>query len=630
MIYRSGKALRTPSLVIAGIFCLCISIRAQDQQSWIVSYKMGESPQVQQLKSQHNLIHARCIFKSLNLWQLEVSESNDLDITKSFAKNSQIRYFHKDLQSHSRYAPNDPDFPAQWNMTQIGMDRVWDITTGGTAPNGDDIVVAIFDDGFQLDHPEYAANVWHNVGELPDNGIDDDNNGYIDDVNGWNSTTENDEHSLERHGTSVAGLIGAQGDNQSQIAGANWNVKLMLTSGGRQSGVNIGDVVAAYDYIYTQRKIYNETNGAKGAYIVVSNYSGGASNKFPADFPSWCEVFESLGSVGVLNVGAAPNAATDIDTEGDLPGTCPSDFLIVVTNTDRIDEKVGPAGFGSIGVDIGAPGDDVITTDLGSSLDEAFFGTSAAAPQVAGTISLMYSLICPESFQRSLTNPSELALQMKGALMSSVTPASNLQGITVSGGRLNAFAAVTFIEESVIGNCCEIKLTDVIIQDESCLNSEDGQLILTAEGKDLTGTIQYFIESDVYDEINRLGSFTRIPGSAYNVVIEDDMESTCFLDTILTVQPGLEECPFSEFAIDHLRDDGNHTITVAYTLDEQKDVQVQVHNNMGQLLYSQLVTPDLSGIRTHEINTRSWASGVYHASILATGFRDVESFYVIH
>ncbi|MFT6807902.1 MAG: hypothetical protein ACJA01_001124 [Saprospiraceae bacterium] len=629
MNYLRGKTLYKASILTI-LLSLSLALDAQDGQSWIVSYKMGTTPKLQQLKAQDQYINARCIFKSLNLWQITTPESKSVDWIKYFDRDSNIRYFHKDIIAQSRYAPNDPDFPAQWNMNQIGMDRVWDITTGGTLPNGDDIVVAIFDDGFQLDHPEYATNIWHNRNEISDNGIDDDNNGYIDDVDGWNSTNDNDAHSLERHGTSVAGLIGAKGDNQNQIAGPNWNVKMMLTSGGRRSGVNLGDIVAAYDYIYTQRKIYNETGGAQGAYVVVSNYSGGASNKFPTDFPSWCEVFESLGSVGVLNVGAAPNADTDIDIEGDLPGTCPSDFLIVVTNTDRLDRKVGPAGYGSIGVDIGAPGDDVITTDIGSSVDEAFFGTSAAAPQVAGTISLMYSLICPESFERSLTNPSELALQMKGALMSSVFPSPDLQGRTVSGGRLNAFAAVTFIEESAIGNCCEIKITDLMIKDESCIASEDGQIILTAEGKDLTGTLLYSIESSAYQESNRLGSFTRIPGSEYMVHVEDDMASTCFQDSFITVIPGIDECPFSEFAIEHLRDDGNNTITVAYTLDEQKDVQIQVHNSLGQLLYNQLVTPDLSGIRTHEINTGNWASGVYHASILATGFRDVESFYVIH
>jgi len=607
-----------------------MSSEAQDEVSWIVSYQDGMSPETEQLKSKYKLSKTRCIFKSLNLWQITIPASHAEATSKYLAKNKNVRYYHEDIISKPRYEPNDPDFPAQWNMTQIGMDRAWDISTGGALPNGKDIVVAIFDDGFQLDHPEYVSNVWHNINEIPDNGIDDDGNGYIDDYDGWNSTNDNDDHSLERHGTAVAGLIGAQGDNQNQVAGANWDVKLMFTSGGRQSGVNISDIVAAYDYIYTQRRIYNETNGAKGAYVVVSNYSGGASNLFPSDFPSWCEVFELLGSVGVLNVGSAPNANTDIDIDGDLPGTCPSDFLIVVTNTDRLDQKVGPAGFGSIGVDIGAPGDDVYTTDIGSSVDEAFFGTSAAAPQVAGTISLMYSLICPESYERSLTHPSELALQMKGAIMSSATPSPGLQDITVSGGRLNAFGAVTFIDESIIGNCCEIKITDLVIQDESCIASEDGQIIVTADGKDLTGTLLYSIESDDYEEMNRLGSFTRIPGSEYLVHIEDDMASTCFKDSTITVVAGVDECPFSEFAIDHLRDDGNHTITVAYTLDEQKDVQIQVHNSLGQLLYNQLVTPDLSGIRTHDINTRSWASGVYHASILATGFRDVKSFYVIH
>lgn len=626
MVYLLGKYIRCYLFLFLALSCY--TSYSQNSQSWIVSYHKDHQPSIQQQKNQEGVSEARCIFKDLNIWELTTTEPSIF--LKNIQANSHVRYYHSNIKASSRFTPNDPEYVGQWNMTQVGMDRAWDITTGGKLPNGDDIVVAIFDEGYQMDHPELVDNIWHNPHEIPDNGLDDDGNGYIDDYDGWNSTELNDDHRINRHGTAVAGLVGAKGNNQSQIAGANWDVKLMLTSGGRQAGVNLADIVAAYDYIYTQRKLYNETNGALGAYVVVSNYSGGAANRFPSDFPAWCEVFDALGSVGVLNIGAAPNSDTNIDTEGDLPGTCPSDFLIVVTNTDRLDRKVTSAGYGAIGVDIGAPGDNIITTDVGSTTRDDFFGSSGAAPQVAGTISLMYSLICPESFAQSLSDPPSIALLMRSALLNSATIQPSLEDITVTGGRLNALAAVTLINESTVGNCCEITINNLELMQESCIGSQDAQILITASGKDLVGTLRYAIQSSDYADINRLGSFARIPGGLYQLLIEDDQQSDCFTDTLITVASGVAECPFSEFAITQLRDNGNHTITVAYTIDQQKEVQIQVHNNAGQLLYNALVTPELSGVRLHDINTNYWPSGVYHASILATGYRDVSSFYVIN
>ena len=596
--------------------------------SWLVSYKMGTSPSPQQMKTSKEKIEMECIFPAINLWAIrtkkEYKKSGIVNFLEADRKN--IRFVHADIKAEWRRIPNDPDYALQWGMKKIGMEQVWDVTTGGQAPNGDDIVIAIFDDGFQVDHRDYAENVWINELEIPDNGLDDDANGYVDDYIGWNVTADNDDHNVLNHGTSVAGIIGAKGENSSLIAGMNWTGKMMLTSGGTQAGVDLRDIVSAYNYVFGQRQLYNLTNGQRGALVVALSYSGGASGLFPDDFPAWCEVIDALGSVGVLTVGSAPNENVDIDVTGDLPGTCPSSFLITVTNTDRFDKKASPAGFGRISVDLGAPGDGIFTTAIGDDIDPDFFGTSAATPFVAGIIPLMYSIVCEEEFQEAFTDPSAMALRMKSAIINNVESSVDLEGITTTGGRLNAFAAINEIDQS-IGNCCEVTIDSVMIVDETCIGAEDGQLIVSASGFDLNGPLQYSLLA-VETNTNELGIFNRLEALSYNLSVVDPVDGFCKKDTILEIQEGTMDCPFDEFVITDVIRRGN-ILEIAYSIDEQKNVQIQIHDSVGRLMYDSIVVPELAGVRTHQVETSTFPDGVYHASILATGFRDVASFIIV-
>jgi len=600
---------------------------AQSTTDWIISFKSAHNPDIQSLKNSGSVKNLRPIFRDLNLWSFSTDIQSETELRKHFIGNPNVRYLHKDFITEPRYIPNDPDFIGQWNLNQIGMDRVWDLTKGELAPNGDKIVVGIFDDGFQVDHADFVSNVWVNKNEIPNNDIDDDENGFADDYYGWNSTSQDDIHEVRNHGTAVAGIIGAVGDNNRQIAGINWNVDLLLTSGGRQGRVTISDIVQGYEYMYEQRKTYNETKGQKGAYVVVSNYSGGAKNLFPIDAPAWCEVFDKLGSVGILNIGSTDNSDINVEEVGDLPSTCTSDYLIVVTNTDRVDAKVASAAYGVNSVDIGAPGDDVYASAIGSSIDEAFFGTSAAAPHVAGVISILYGLICEEAFFFSLENPANTALQMKSAIMNSVSSSLSLEEITVSGGRLNAFGAMEIIEES-IGNCCEVFIDDISIQNESCDGAVDGQINIEASGNDLQGSLLFDLTSSSVELSNRLGNFSRLAAGNYNLKIKDDEQTTCVIDSMIFIESILDICPYGDFQIETIRQTET-SIILEYSIDEQKDVQIQVYNNLGQLMYNRLVTPTLTSVRNQEVTVSNWPSGVYHASILANGIRDVESFYVL-
>lgn len=372
--------------------------------------------------------------------------------------------------------PNDPLFNLQWQYINTGQDggvagadfdteKAWDITTGGLTATGDTIVVCIVDSGVDAQHQDLRGNLWVNRAEIPNNSIDDDNNGYIDDYKGLNTTgtVPNDNITGDpRHGTSVAGIVGASGNNALGISGINWNIKLMVVTNGLNT--TEAKVLEAYAYPLSFRKRYNETNGAEGAFVVATNSSWGLNFGQAEDAPLWCAFYDSLGVYGILNAGATANKIVDVDVEGDLPTACPSDYLIAVTNVDRRGQKVQAAGWGLKNIDFGAYGEDVYT--LNSSNDYGpFRGTSAATPQVAGAIGLMYAAPCPAFMDIVKNAPNVAALLVKQYLMEGVIPNETLAGISVSGGVLNINNSLVALMEGC-GSCPPstnpelIKLTD--------------------------------------------------------------------------------------------------------------------------------------------------------------------------
>lgn len=334
--------------------------------------------------------------------------------------------------------PNDPSYINQADMELIGMPKAWDIATGGVTARGDTIVIAVIDFGFQPDHVDLAGNIWINRQEIPDDNIDNDGNGYTDDVVGVNLETGNDEHLPGiHHGTAVAGIIGAKGNNSIGIAGINWDAKLMLISGYEFES----ELIEAYEYVYQMRRKYRLSAGTEGAFVVATNLSGGIDTAFAEDHPAWCNMYDKLGQEGILNVAAGPNHSYSVDIEGDMPTTCTSDYLIAVTNVDLTDELVGNAGYGAISIDMGAPGHGTITT-TGNNLYKEFPGTSSAAPHVTGTIALMYDAACDTFLHILETDPATLARTIKDIILTTGKNNNSLQGLTVTGKRLQTDAAV--------------------------------------------------------------------------------------------------------------------------------------------------------------------------------------------
>ncbi len=343
-----------------------------------------------------------------------------------------VRAVMQDEPLEFRAIPNDPGYSRQWGLQTMGLPAVWDKGVGGTTALGDTIVLAMVDSGFDTDHEDMAGQVWINRAEIPGNGKDDDNNGYVDDYQGWNFDADSPVHLPDNHGQSVAGIAGARGDNGIGVCGVNWNVRLMLLS-----VATIADVISAYDYIATQRDLYNRSGGSEGAFVVATNASFGVNrNAFCSEFPVWDEMIAAMGAVGVLTAAGTSNRNADIDVVGDTPSGCPSEYVISTLNINASGQKGATSSFGKTGVDLGSPGDGSYTT---KPFDQygTFGQNSAAAPHLTGAIGLLYALPCAGWSARALSDPGETALQVKAWILKGVKANPNLENITVTGGVLD-------------------------------------------------------------------------------------------------------------------------------------------------------------------------------------------------
>ena len=439
-------------LTVLLIFMIGMTSFAQNTEEWIVRFASESNIndfEKDFKKSVPSFKFLKTVSANSNMYLYECSKDEN---AKSYLlRSDQVLNFQLNKKISLRNTPNDPSFNEQWQFINGGSSgwidadidalEAWNITTGGTTYNNDTIVVAVIDGGINLDHEDLKNNLWRNKEEIPNNNFDDDLNGYIDDVYGWNFKSESndvgngvDDNGVSIgnwHGTPVAGIIGADGNNGIGVTGVNWNVKIMnLVHGGTEAGV-----IAAYEYVLEMRKLYNKSNGERGAFVVVTNASLGIDYGDPADSPLWCGIYDTLGKHGVLNIGATSNSNINVDQEGDLPTTCNSDYLITVTNSNSYD-RFAYAGYGREHIDLSAPGSGAYTiTNRGGY--GGFGGTSAAAPHVAGAVALLYSVPSRLFSDRIQTRPMQTALEVKKCLLESVDPVDELQDITLSGGRLN-------------------------------------------------------------------------------------------------------------------------------------------------------------------------------------------------
>lgn len=344
--------------------------------------------------------------------------------------------------------PTDPYWEEQWNLRRINVPAVWEQTTPPTPSNNarkGQIIVGILEkNGFDLSHPDLQDQTWYNRFETPDDNVDNDQNGYVDDQQGWNFHTHSSHHPSDHHGTKVAGLIGARKNNNLGISGISSDMAFIPLSGLHYEH----QIVRAYLYLRDLRRQYNETNGQQGAYVVATNASFGVNYGFPQDYPIWCEIFDKLGETGILSVTSVMNAPENIDQVSDIPTSCSSDFLITVTESNYDDDLPHDAAHGANTVDLAAPGRGSFTTFPNNRYGVVSRGTSFAAPHVTGTIALLYQAMCATYQQEALAHPQKTALRTRDWLLQGVDSLSGFRQKTNSEGRLNAARSYALMQES--------------------------------------------------------------------------------------------------------------------------------------------------------------------------------------
>lgn len=308
----------------------------------------------------------------------------------------------------SKVFSNDFDANEMWALNLIEAPAAWASTQGSN-----EVVVAVIDTGIDWDHPDLAANIWTNPGEIAGNGIDDDNNGFVDDIRGWNFVDNNlNPNDADGHGTHVSGTIGAVGDNNSGVVGVNWNVKLIALRAGT-IGFDTADSVNAMRYVNTLRQ--------RGVNVVAINASFGGSGFTQSAF----DEIQSLGQNGVVFVAAAGNDGTDNDDDPIYPASYNLSSIISVASVTHSAQLSSFSNFGVTTVDIAAPG-----TAIRSTVPNGFFdyndGTSMAAPHVTGAVALLAAI-----------EPTLTVAQLRTRILNAAQPHAALAGRVASGGYLN-------------------------------------------------------------------------------------------------------------------------------------------------------------------------------------------------
>ena len=356
----------------------------------------------------------------MQVWQIN-DESILLETIQRISQRPDVVFAEPNYAVIASEIPDDALFTQLWGLNNMGqtggtidadIDAVeaWDISTGSS-----DVVVAIIDSGIDYTHPDLVENMWINENEISGNGIDDDSNGYVDDVYGYDfANNDGDPFDDSNHGTHVAGTIGATGNNGLGVVGVNHHVALMGVKFLDANG--FGSTSDAAEGI-----VYAADNGAL---IHNNSWGGGGFSE------SLRAAIEYAHQNDVLFLAAAGNSGTDNDISPSYPSSYEVDNIVSVAATDHNDQLATFSQYGAQSVDLGAPGVDIVSSVPGGAYS-SFNGTSMATPQVAGAAALV------KAHAPNLSN-----LKIKQILFDSTDPLPSLELLTVTGGRLNVFEAL--------------------------------------------------------------------------------------------------------------------------------------------------------------------------------------------
>ncbi|MBN2474057.1 MAG: S8 family serine peptidase [Pirellulales bacterium] len=357
-------------------------------------------------------------------------------------QNTHVASYELDVVQKLQATPDDPQYERLWGLENAGQtggtagadieaEAAWDISTGAGS-----IVVGVIDTGVDYTHPDLAANIWTNPGEIAGNGFDDDGNGFVDDVHGYDFVNnDGDPMDDHNHGTHVAGTIAAEGNNGSGIVGVNWSSSIMglkfLSASG--SGYT-SDAVRAVNYATMMRTQY-------GVNVRLTNNSwggGGYSSALAA-------AIAAGGDAGMLFVAAAGNDGANNDLSPHYPSDYELPNVLSVAASDDADNLAWFSNYGVSTVHLAAPGVSIYSTITGGGY-ASYSGTSMATPHVSGVAALAWSV-----------TPTATVAEIRGAILQGTDVLASLSGTTTTGGRLNAYHTLQLVgspdpEQPVVGS----------------------------------------------------------------------------------------------------------------------------------------------------------------------------------
>lgn len=406
-------------------------------------------------------------------------------LAQQYSNSDMVESVSLDYLAEATFIPNDSRFSELWGMKKIAAPEAWNRRT-----NAENIVVAVLDTGLDYNHSELASNIWTNPWEVPGDGIDNDENGFIDDVIGWNFVGNNsdpiDDHIPIYHGTHVAGTIGAVGNNGSGIAGVAWNVQIMPVKVLDSKGMgSLSNIIEGIEYAIE--------NGAD-----VINMCLGGTGTMPPELHASLLLAKRFKVIAVI---AAGNNGYDVDQSSFWPGNATLDNIVTVINTDSYDERPKEVGgmvlkydgektyftwgkryktnFGRFHTDLSAPGTQIFSTAASNGY-QFLSGTSMATPHVAGAIALIWS----EYHNDTYTN-------IIDRVLGNVDLLTDLEETTGTGGRLNlnrCFDGITRIIHGAIRGYVG-PANERLIQGFTVIGNSAKKIILTSAGPSLAPLI---------------------------------------------------------------------------------------------------------------------------------------------
>lgn len=344
-------------------------------------------------------------------------------------RSGAVQYAEPDYKVHAiATTPNDPSFSSLWGLNNTGQEfgsipdadidapEAWAIRTDASK-----VIVAVVDTGVDYNHQDLSANMWKNPKEIPGNGIDDDGNGWIDDVYGIDTCNDDaDPDDDNSHGTHVSGTIGAKGNNGIGVTGVAWKANIMALKFLCGDGFGfISDAVDAINYALVAKTTHNYPR-----MILSNSWGGGGYSQAMFDTISIAK------GLGVLFVAAAGNSSANLDNSIFYPAGYNIDNIISVGATDAGDNLAWFSNYGCSGVDVFAPGDNILSTTPGDNY-EFFSGTSMATPHISGIAAMVWA-----------NSPGKNWRSVKSAVMNSADQPASMSRLSVSQGRANLFNAL--------------------------------------------------------------------------------------------------------------------------------------------------------------------------------------------